>query len=646
MADRATAAAGLWGEGGSWRGVLRASAVWVVALTLAALAVRLYRLGGPVLRWDEGWSLAHASLPWPQLWQVAGQEWHPPAYVALLKLWLAAGKGAWSLRFLSVAVGTLTVPVAYRVAREWSGNRWVALLATGFAAFWPLLVYYGQVARMYALAALAVLVAAWFILRGEAQPSGWHDLGLVASSAVALYTLYHTAWALAGLWAYAVIVRPRRAPRLLLLGLLTLGAYLPWLLTAQAEIRARLTANLGGSGDPIVSTVRLLRPTLEGLAFVYGTRPGAAVVLGALLGLGLLLGPWSRLAVRKLFLPLLVVGASVVGTAYSARSYWFAVRHLVPAAAFLGLLLAWALARLAWRWRPLLLAALLALVVVYWPASTGVVYEKMLEVTGPFDPAEDHRYLAPRTGPHDLIYFNALARAGWYENLRRPQEAPWSYAMRWDPIVEPMERIVSRIQGDAQAHHRLWFALYKGDFGPNAPLVEWLDANLYPAGGEWQGEMLYLAYVYVGPGHSWRSTAHDERFEQGIRLTGARWTPQALGGDALALVLTWEAERQVDRSYKVFVHALDDAGQLVAQHDGIPGAGRRPTQSWPAGVEVTDRHGLLLPASGAIQSPLHIRVGLYDPETGQRLRLESGGDAVEVCAVELQLAHSRIRPPW
>lgn len=113
---------------------------------------------------------------------------------------------------------------------------------------------------------------------------------------------------------------------------------------------------------------------------------------------------------------------------------------------------------------------------------------------------------------------------------------------------------------------------------------------------------------------------------------------QAPGGDAFALVLTWQAERRVDRSYKVFVHALDDAGQLVAQHDGIPGAGRRPTHSWQAGVEVTDRHGLLLPASGTTRSPLHIRVGLYDPETGRRLPLGSGRDAVGLLTLATEQA--------
>jgi len=523
-----------------WGG--RSALPWVGLLALLALALRLYRLAGPiVLRWDEGWSIAHASLPWGDLWRVATEEWHPPAYVALLKLWLVAGKSAWSVRFLSVLLGVAAVPLGYAVAQAWSGRRRTALLAAGLAAAWPLLVYYGQVARMYALSAAAVLAASWFMLRGEDGRSWRDDLGLVLSSTLALYTLYHTAWVLAGLWLYAAILWPRRLPRLIALGLAVLVAYLPWLLSALTTIEQRAGASVGG--NPIARTISLLTPALEGLAFVYGAAPWAGSALAAVLAGGLVAGllavfwralpseattglhashdpgtdsmrgfwraglrgwpargrashadqpaktplgvgpesggatcpavpkswadagrrsgsPPAASEAKKLLLPLFVLSLSVVGIAYSSGVYWFAVRHLVPASAFLCLALAWALDRLGSLWRPLLPIALVALAVAYWPTSTRFIYDKTLEVVDPFDPAEDYRYLAGKAGPGDLVYFNVLARAGWYENLRRPGDPRWSYAMRWDPIVEPMERIAARIQRDAQAHHRLWFVLY------------------------------------------------------------------------------------------------------------------------------------------------------------------------------------------
>ncbi len=601
--------------------------LWVGLLTGAALAARLYQLAGPVLRWDEGWSLAHASLPWGSLWQVATEEWHPPGYVALLKLWLVAGKSAWAVRFLSVLLGVLAVPLTYGVARAWAGRGRTAILAAGFAAFWPLLVYYGQVARMYALAALAVLVAAWFMLRDDEHRTWRDDLGLVLSAALALYAFYNTAWPLAALWLYAAIVRPRRIPRLFLLGLASLVLYTPWLAVALGTIGQR--AGAPASGEAFTRALSLLPSALEGLAFTYGATPWAGAALGLVLLGGLAAGRLSSAELKKLLLPFLALGLGVVGAIYSAGVYWFAVRHLVPAVPFLGLALAWALDRLAARWWPLFAVAVALLAVAYWPTSTRFVYEKTLEVVDPFDPTEDYRALQGRAGPGDLVYFNALARAGWYENLRGAQDARWSYTMRWDPIVEPMERIAARIERDSQTQHRLWFVLYKGTYGPNGELVAWLNGQLYPAEGEWQGEMLYLAFV--APGGAWSDAARDDRFEDGIRLQSARWTPDVRAGDAAALELTWSAEGPVARSYKVFVHVTDDAGRVVAQHDGIPGSSSRPTDSWTPGATVVDRHGLLLPASGP--ATLHIRVGLYDAESGQRLLLADGRDAVDLCTI-------------
>jgi len=46
------------------------------------------------------------------------------------------------------------------------------------------------------------------------------------------------------------------------------------------------------------------------------------------------------------------------------------------------------------------------------------------------------------------------------------------------------------------------------------------------------------------------------------------------------------------------------------------------------GETIADRHGLWLPA-GTPAGDYQMQVGLYQPETGQRLRLASGADAAE-----------------
>jgi hypothetical protein len=613
----------------TWERVLKNPLLWLTVLTLSALVARTYHLAGPVLRWDEGWSLAHASLSWPEVISIGSEEWHPPLYIALLKLWLILGSNAWVIRFFSVAIGTLTVPIAYKVAVKWSGRLQVGLLAAVFAAFAPLLVYYGQVTRMYALSALAVLLATWFMLTDEAKPS-WASLaGLVIASIVSLYSFYLTAWALIGLGLYGVIARPGRIPRLLLAGLLVVAAYLPWLWFTRSNLAQRLSGTPLLGPEALSQTLGYLRPVLDGLVFVYGARSFVAPVVWIILVAGIAVGIWQRTILKPLLLPLCVLTIGIAGAAFSARVYWFAVRHLMPIVGFLGLLLAWALDRLTRLWWPLLLAAFLVLALAYWPVSTRFVYEKTLEVTDAFDPTADYQYLESRADRDDLVYFNVLAHAGWYETYRHPDDAHWSYALRWDPIIEPVTTIAKRIEQQTTTQQRFWFILYKGDYGSNAELVTWLNQNLYPAGAEWQGDMLYLAFTR--PGVEWVTNVNKQTFGETFSLWSARWSAQTSANNALAMELTWSISSQVNGDYKVFVHLVTDEGRLVAQHDGLPASGLIPVTSWQVDQKVTDHHGLFMPRDNLPPGTrLHLLVGIYNAQTGERLRTAAGLDAVEL----------------
>jgi hypothetical protein len=89
------------------------------------------------------------------------------------------------------------------------------------------------------------------------------------------------------------------------------------------------------------------------------------------------------------------------------------------------------------------------------------------------------------------------------------------------------------------------------------------------------------------------------------------------------LTVIWQALAEMETSYRVFVHIVDEAGQIVAQSDGEPANWTRPTTGWTAGEYIIDEHTLTVPAD-LPPGPLAIRVGLYDPDTGQRLLTEDG----------------------
>jgi hypothetical protein len=111
--------------------------------------------------------------------------------------------------------------------------------------------------------------------------------------------------------------------------------------------------------------------------------------------------------------------------------------------------------------------------------------------------------------------------------------------------------------------------------------------------------------------------------------------PQRVAAGAILPVqLVWRAEALPDRNYKVFVHSVAADGFLIAQHDAQPLNDLRPMTSWQVGEAVRDNHGLALPAD--YRGPLRVVVGLYDPDTGQRLRTHAGEEALTLATVEVR----------
>jgi 4-amino-4-deoxy-L-arabinose transferase-like glycosyltransferase len=159
----------------------------------------------------------------------------------------------------------------------------------------------------------------------------------------------------------------------------------------------------------------------------------------------------------------------------------------------------------------------------------------------------------------------------------------------------------------------------------DAPLQEyWWSLGLYVEGGRRVftasgGLDQRVARLKGGaaPPVSRPLTAIDATFADGIALRG-----YSTGGGAVTL--EWLCAAPVGRDYTVFVHELDAAGVLVAQQDSPPAGGRYPTSLWDPGERIEDRYALSVPAGARLE------VGLYDPATGQRLRLASGADHLEL----------------
>ncbi|MAT96065.1 MAG: hypothetical protein CL608_02895 [Anaerolineaceae bacterium] len=87
---------------------------------------------------------------------------------------------------------------------------------------------------------------------------------------------------------------------------------------------------------------------------------------------------------------------------------------------------------------------------------------------------------------------------------------------------------------------------------------------------------------------------------------------------SLTLTLYWHARQKPAHSYKIFVHVVDEAtGSVVAQQDYVPQNWQYPTNFWLADEYVTDQ--LTLDLTAVPSGTFHLQVGIYQPETGNRL---------------------------
>ncbi len=118
----------------------------------------------------------------------------------------------------------------------------------------------------------------------------------------------------------------------------------------------------------------------------------------------------------------------------------------------------------------------------------------------------------------------------------------------------------------------------------------------------------------------------------GIDLSPAPAKPK----ENLSVILYWKALRETEKSWTVFVHLLSPDGRLLAQDDGPPARGERPTTGWIAGEVVEDQHFITLPSD--IPPGLYrLEIGLYDGSAPEMPRLPvDGKDSLILEVVEVR----------
>ncbi len=616
--------------------------VLILALLLAAF-LRFYRLDAQSFWNDEGNAIRAAQRPIPLVIAAAAGDIHPPGYYLLLHFWrIPTGDSEFAVRSLSVYIGLLMVALTGRLGKRMLGAE-VGAGAAVLAAFAPLAVYYSQEARMYAL--LGLLAAAstdllWSLYR---RPRPVLFLLYPVVAAAGLYTHYVFALVLlvhnllflgwwlrqkTGQWAFLL--------RWALLQGVTVGLYLPWLPQMLMD-RGWPSAGRGYAlGAAILDVFRALTVgiTME----MPQARP---ILVGA--GLLLILGLWPRRGTASatltlalwLLLPLSLIFALDL---YKPAYLKFLLAVLPP----FQLLLAAGVARVAYC------VLRVAYCVFRIPSyASRITSLRLTFYAVRFLPYALVLFLLPSL--HNLYFNPAYARDDYrrltadIQSLARPGDgvilnAPnqWEvftyyygeglpvYPAPYHPTPEQME---SWLEPILNSHRRL-FVLYWGDLeaDPERRMENLLADRAYPAWNRWYGRVRLTIYG-LGLLPDRPQTPADVRLGPHILLRGyALGDGPFVPGDVVPITLFWEIDGPAER-YKVFLHLMDENGNLVAQNDAEPRGNLSPTSIWPVGEPVTDRYGVFLPPD-LPAGVYHLRVGMYRLDSGERLPLSREGETL------------------
>lgn len=182
-------------------------------------AVYIVLVLGNMTRWsiwfDEAFSAYLMRFNLAEISHFTALDVHPPFYYWLLKGWtMIAGVGEVGLRSFSLLWGVVAIVGVFVLIRRLYSSPQLALWAAGATAFSPLIIRYGDEARMYTMVLAIVVWATYVLVRAMAAKPGlnrwWIGYGLLL--AVGMLTHYYVALAWLAHWAWRAL--EKRAGRI------------------------------------------------------------------------------------------------------------------------------------------------------------------------------------------------------------------------------------------------------------------------------------------------------------------------------------------------------------------------------------------------------------------------------------------------
>jgi Dolichyl-phosphate-mannose-protein mannosyltransferase len=568
---------------GAWV-LLIALIVWFAAL------LRVWNINKESFWADEGWTMILSKGPTlADVTQTMASDQHPPLYFALMHYWIdLVGNSEIMVRLLSTFWSLIGVAAIYRLGAD--------LFSPGAGAAAALMlaladndIFLAQDARHYtAMAALASLSTLCYF-RYYCRPSRGSGIAWLLSSVALLYTHYLGGFILI-VQLLHMLIFGRRAHRLRDMFVRWLAIWLAWLpwafvFVGQSLVRYTRPIIYQSAMPNTPESFQLIRGDLLGSHFglTFGLlllgllyvfyRDGRARFMWRPVYPTVYLGLWF-------LLPIIIL--IVINTRYEILT----TRNFLLITPVIMLLIGHGLMNLDRVPRTFILAILvvvgLTTVDAYLlkPPWRQVALD-ILNYRASGEPVlmdvwtDDFalRYHIGRDLQTDPAALPLISLPEWRERYGRAFEA---YLLQY---LTDRDSFWLAYWGDSQ-NPLFDFFTQQGFFRTATQLEKHRETN--------------LIYVYR------YDRLRDETaatFGDVLQLKRYHVEQAAPAGKpTLQVSLLWQARKHPELDYSVSVFLLDQAGQLVAQHDSPPLDGRSPTSAWQTGDLRFDHHSLTLPA--------------------------------------------------
>jgi mannosyltransferase len=567
----------------------------LVVTLLVGFALRVALLDHQSLWYDEAYSVYYARAG---LTAIAGQQQADPLpYFVALWGWIKlAGSGEYAVRYLSVVLGMLTIPLVYKLVP----NKRLGVLPAAMLAISAFHIYYSQEARLHVAAGFLAALMAYTLTRAVKHDSANRWLAYGAAAAGGLYTYYYLVLTLAGLnLPLALRRKRRRAWWLANLGAVALAA--PGLILAYKRVTAFSEPYVPPLGPPPLQFLA----QIPGYLFVDSALEQERV--WALSGLTLVAAAvafWTALRREGLVWHMLAWGFAIPAVGVfvipTALSVFFHPRYEIIALPALLALLA-----CAWRVHAAPRPWLTIVAAVCLLAPTGRAL--LNSWTQPAFQRDDNRgalaLIRREALPDEVLVYDLPLQydvIDYYgRDLGIPMQAlpiPKNPTLPRDRqfVAETSDRPATerRLQELAAQHAGFWLLL-SGD--PVEWTEDWLDAHRTPVLNRWFGRVR-LKHYRPAP-------APDLRLPNGLRIAktfGPLELLQARTGDITPgkpwpVDLLWQPAAPLERDITISLQVFDIESRRVAQLDARPFDGALPTSQWRAGLRYHDTMLLTLP---------------------------------------------------